>query len=199
MVTALVLTFVVVALVISPHRDTRAKDEQERRKGEFEAAFNAVMNRERTLNLVALASPAGERQTLSFSDQLLFERGDARLTQRDGLISLGKVAGLLRRFSGAKPLFHSVKVNGHTDETPIATSKYPSNWHLSSDRATSVVYFLVQHGIPPERLTASGYAEFRPVDPYGKPITGMARQRRIEIEILYPEDWLAGQLPELFR
>ena len=59
---------------------------------------------------------------------------------------------------------HGVRVEGHTDDMPIHTPQFNSNWELSTARATHVVQFLIQQGaLAPERLSAAGYAEFHPV------------------------------------
>ena len=57
---------------------------------------------------------------------------------------------------------HMVEVEGHTDDVPIHTEKYPSNWELSSVRATNIVKYLLAQGIEKERLKAAGYADSRP-------------------------------------
>lgn len=193
MVTCLVLILLVVTFVIT-RPDNRIKEEQERRKNAFVTRFNKVMTIERGKNLVGLHSPPGERQIISFSDQMLFDKGDAALKRSEGRTSLTKLSRLMAEFLGPTPGFKTIKVNGHTDEDAIHTTQFPSNWHLSSARATSVVYFLVQHGIAPGVLSATGFAEFRPVDPLGNVIREKAKKRRIEIELLYPEDWIASQV-----
>ncbi len=77
-----------------------------------------------------------------------------------------------------------VRVEGHTDDVPIATSKFASNWELSAARATEVIRFLVAQGdISPERLSAAGYGEFRPLSPNTSP-DARARNRRVDIVIL---------------
>lgn len=190
MVTALILILLVVTFVIS-RQDDSVPRELERRKQEFAESFHRQLAAEERAKSVFLYSPPGERQTISFSDKLLFDLGDARLTRPDGQAVLGKVAGLLKAKSG---LYQSVHVNGHTDEDPIATPAYPSNWHLSSARATSVVYFFVGKGLQPSGFSATGYAEYRPIDPNGKSIKDKPRKRRIEIELVYPMDWISTQL-----
>jgi flagellar motor protein MotB len=192
MVTCLILILLLVSFVIS-RTDNHIREEQDRRKRQFATEFNHDLADEVARHQVSLISPKGERQVISFSDQLLFDVGDAALTKPAGLASLAKLSILIKRHLVGEALFNSVKVNGHTDEDPIVTVEFPSNWHLSGARATSVVYFLVKHGIPPQELSATGYAEFQPVDAAGHLITDKARKRRIDIELLYPEDWIARQ------
>ena len=79
---------------------------------------------------------------------------------------------------------NKIIVEGHTDNVPIAGGKYSSNWELSAARAFSVInYFVKNIGISPERLTAYGYGEFRPVAPNDTE-ENRSRNRRIEITIL---------------
>ncbi len=80
-----------------------------------------------------------------------------------------------------------VRVEGHTDNIPINTEKYPSNWELSSARATEVVrYFVENHGIPPHRISALGYGEYRPLRPNNS-FENRAQNRRVDIVILTAE------------
>ncbi|MFI5178821.1 MAG: flagellar motor protein MotB [Vicinamibacterales bacterium] len=79
---------------------------------------------------------------------------------------------------------NAVRIEGHTDDTPIHTARFASNWELSTARATSVVEFLVeQGGIDPARLSAAGYAEFHPRGP-NDGAEGRARNRRVDIIVL---------------
>jgi chemotaxis protein MotB len=92
---------------------------------------------------------------------------------------LAEVAGAIRRFG------NFVRVEGHTDDVPIHTPRFASNWELSTARATSVVAFLVAQGVEPERLSAAGYAEFHPRGPNDTDAS-RARNRRIDLVILNP-------------
>jgi chemotaxis protein MotB len=108
----------------------------------------------RTQGLEAEYTPKGLRITLS--DALLFKSGSASLTE-DGLRLLGQISAVIG------PLQRQVRVEGHTDDRPIATPRYPSNWELSAARAIGVVnYFSTQGGIPAARLSAAGYGAFKP-------------------------------------
>lgn len=81
---------------------------------------------------------------------------------------------------------HAVRVEGHTDDVPIHTSRYQSNWHLSTARATEVVAFFIQESkIDPHRLSAAGYAEFHPRAANDSP-ENRARNRRVDLVILNP-------------
>jgi chemotaxis protein MotB len=86
-----------------------------------------------------------------------------------------------------RPLPNHVRIEGHTDDRPINTVIYPSNWELSSARATSVVrYFSDVHGIAPDRISALGYGEYRPISPNNS-IENRAQNRRVDIVILTME------------
>jgi len=79
---------------------------------------------------------------------------------------------------------NGVRIEGHTDDVPISTSRYSSNWELSTARASAVVAYLVQHvGVDPARLSAAGYGEFHPRVANDSPMN-RARNRRIDIVIL---------------
>jgi chemotaxis protein MotB len=118
-----------------------------------------------------------DRLTLSLVEKVLFRSGEAFLTP-PGRKVLDKVGRLLRENPG-----NQIWVQGHTDDVPIATEFFPSNWELSSARALTVVHFLQDEaGIDPRRLAAVGMSQYRPVSKRHK-----ARNRRIEI-VLFPQD-----------
>lgn len=75
-----------------------------------------------------------------------------------------------------------LRIDGHTDDRPISSPQFPSNWELSTARATAVLKYLASRGIPPDRLAAAGFAEFRPIDTSGTE-DGRRRNRRIEIKL----------------
>lgn len=77
---------------------------------------------------------------------------------------------------------NDVQIEGHTDNIPISTLAYPSNWELSTARASSVVRLFIDNGVDPARLTAIGFADQRPVEP-NTTIEGRARNRRVTVMI----------------
>lgn len=77
----------------------------------------------------------------------------------------------------------NIRVEGHTDSTPISNSRYPSNWELSTARASSVLLRLTEKGIAPERLSAAGYGGFQPVAD-NSTVEGRAQNRRVDVVIL---------------
>ena len=76
-----------------------------------------------------------------------------------------------------------VIAEGHTDNVPIHTAQYDSNWELSSSRAFSVIYYFINKGISPERLVAHGFGEFRPAHS-NETDADRAKNRRIEITVV---------------
>ena len=108
------------------------------------------------------------------TDSLLFASGQATLSSRaNGL--LGEIAKLLNIDQT-----HPISVEGNTDNVPIQGGQFPSNWELSTARASTVVRFLIAHSVGANRLTASGNAEQHPVDSNAT-AAGRARNRRVEI------------------
>lgn len=118
--------------------------------------------------------------TVDVAEQLFFDSGSAHLKD-SGKVLLQKVGDTLKGYDDK-----IIRVVGHTDNVPIAKSlqsKYASNWELSVARATTVVRFLQKVGVPPERLVASGRAEYAPVASNDTP-EGRKKNRRIEITLI---------------
>ena len=118
-----------------------------------------------------------------FQSEVLFPQGSADL-QDAGKVQLDTLARTLIQISKEIPpdLDWVLRVDGHTDRVPIATSQFRSNWELSSARAISVVRYLIAAGLPPNRLVAAGFGEYQPVDPGNAP-EALARNRRIEFKL----------------
>jgi len=117
---------------------------------------------------------------ISLAGNLLFDSGKSDLKPR-GMMLLDTLAERLRMMS------NEIRVEGHTDNIPIATPLYPSNWELSSARATTVVRYLAEQAeIAPQRLIAAGLGEVRPVAP-NDTREGRARNRRVDLVILFPQ------------
>jgi chemotaxis protein MotB len=108
------------------------------------------------------------------TDDLLFASGQATLSSQ--ATSLLDEIGQLLNIDET----HPIDVEGNTDDVPIHSSQYPSNWQLSTARASSVVEFLIAHGVAASRLTAAGNADQRPVASEAT-APGRARNRRVEI------------------
>jgi len=118
-----------------------------------------------------------------FPSDVLFDTGSAAL-KPEAAAQLDKLAAALRELETQIPpdIAWVMRIDGHTDIRPIATAEFPSNWELSSERAISVVRYLIQQGVPPNRLVAAGFGEFQPIDP-GDSEEALARNRRIELKL----------------
>jgi chemotaxis protein MotB len=114
--------------------------------------------------------------TVEINASTLFASGDATL-QPSSAQALAAVARVLAETD------NPIQVEGHTDNIPIMSVSYPSNWELSSARASSVVRLLSDQGVPPGRLVAIGYADNKPLDANTTP-EGRARNRRVNVLIL---------------
>jgi chemotaxis protein MotB len=117
---------------------------------------------------------------ITFDDRLLFDVSRAKINPA-GLALLDDVALLLKEVS------FPIRVEGHTDNVPIHTRRFPSNWDLSIARAVNVVkHFINTSGINPERLSAVGYGESRPLVANDSP-RNRSRNRRVEIVLVMEE------------
>jgi len=117
-----------------------------------------------------------------FQSEVLFPSASATL-QDSGKQELSKLALTLLDISKTIPpsLNWVLRVDGHTDRLPIHTPEFPSNWELSTARATAVLEYLISQGVPANRLAAAGFAEYQPVDP-GADDAALAHNRRIELK-----------------
>lgn len=117
-----------------------------------------------------------------FAEQVFFDLGEAVL-KPEALDILGDIADIL------KDLPNPLRVEGHTDDWPIRTSRFPSNWELSVHRATNVVRYLIEKdGFDPHKLSVAGYSEYRPIRP-NDTAQNRALNRRVDIVILNIDMW----------
>ena len=115
---------------------------------------------------------------LEINASALFNQGDAEL-HNASIKTLTEVAQILGTGNQA------IEIEGHTDNIPIKTLRFPSNWELSSARASSVARLFIEHGIAAERLTVVGSAANHPVAPNETP-EGRARNRRMTVTLMAP-------------
>ena len=116
--------------------------------------------------------------TLNFKDGILFESASADL-KPEAIDILSKVADELLKYPE-----NNIKIEGHTDNLPINTAKYPNNWYLSAARAISVAtYFTDVKNFSPDRISTEGYGEYRPKVPNDTP-ENRATNRRVEIKVI---------------
>jgi len=114
---------------------------------------------------------------ISIMDNILFESGNASLSEESRPI-LGKMVQLL------KTIPNDIRIEGHTDNIPINTDEFPSNWHLSIERATNTAYYLMKdQGLNQERVSVVGNSEFKPIADNNSP-ESRSLNRRVDIVIL---------------
>ena len=149
--------------------------ELSRHRSAFFAALRDALSGTQGIEIV------GDRFILQ--SEILFESGEAKLNPR-GQWALRRVARILRDLEQAIPagVEWVLRVDGHTDAVPIATARFPSNWHLSTARALTVVEVLVALGVPPQHLVAAGFGEFHPIAS-GSSAEANRRNRRIEFKL----------------
>ena len=111
------------------------------------------------------------------NDSILFDEGSA-IIKKNASKTLDEVIGVLSQID------NKILVEGHTDSTPINTKEYPSNWELSTARATNIIGYILRTGkIPPQRLSAAGYGEYMPIAD-NTSSGGRLLNRRVDIIIL---------------
>jgi chemotaxis protein MotB len=117
------------------------------------------------------------RMEVKLPDSVLFDQGktDIKPAGKDALAQLTPV---LKGIQG-----RNFQVGGYTDDTPIKTAHFPSNWYLSTARAVEVVNFMIKSGMEPDRLSAAGFSSYDPVAP-NDTVAGKAQNRRIEVAVV---------------
>lgn len=114
---------------------------------------------------------------IRLNDTMLFDAGSV-IIKPEAMTTLSHLALSLNKFQ------NPIVIEGHTDSMPISSEKYPSNWELSTARATNIIKYLIgNHHFPPSRLSAVGYGEYMPVEKNDTP-QGRAKNRRVDIIIL---------------
>lgn len=169
---------------------TTALAELEKRRAEAEARvqeFRKLLDRFKKLiesGKLKVKIVEG-RMVVELATDILFASGSANLS-KDGKAAISEVAGLLASIPSRE-----FQVAGHTDNVPIATAQYPSNWELAGARAITVVRTMVQAGMPAERISAASYADTKPVAANDSNET-RAQNRRIEIVVVPDLSTLPG-------
>ena len=149
--------------------------ELKRYRSEFFGRLREVLGDQQGIRVV------GDR--FVFQSEVLFGSGSAEMGQ-EGRSQMGRLAQTLREVAAKFPkdIDWILRVDGHTDKRPIHTAEFKSNWDLSAARAISVVNYLVASGISPNRLAATGFGEFQPLDD-GRDEIAYRRNRRIELKL----------------
>lgn len=153
----------------------RKVDELQNYRSEFFGRLRQALGNRRDIQIV------GDR--FVFQSEVLFDSGSADLKPQ-GREQMAKLASTLTDIASKIPtdLPWVLRVDGHTDRVPISTAQFPSNWELSTARAISVVKFLVAQGIPAERIAATGFGEYQPLDTRDDEVA-RRRNRRIELKL----------------
>lgn len=114
------------------------------------------------------------------NDTMLFDEGSAQIRPK-AEVTLAEIIKVLTKID------NPVIIEGHTDSTPIKNAKYPSNWELSTARATNIIYYMTKKGkLSPKRLCAVGYGEYMPIAD-NTSISGRMLNRRVDIIVLDKE------------
>lgn len=115
--------------------------------------------------------------TIHILEDIVFPSGSAELKSTSKLV-LKRVADIIKK------LPNDIRVEGHTDNVPINSSAFPSNWHLSVARALNTAYYLIkEEGVNPDKVSIVGYAEYKPIESNETPY-GRASNRRVDIVII---------------
>lgn len=125
--------------------------------------------------------------SVEINASVLFAPGQAKLAESSSL-TLQAIANQIKGHE------HEIRVEGHTDNLPIHTENYPSNWELSSARASSVIRLFVENGVEPQRLMAIGYGENKPIESNDTP-EGRKRNRRVTVLILSADSDKVTEIP----
>jgi len=163
-------------------RRTARLGEQQRKLQEQMKALTVGLTQ--VMTPMIAAGQVGVTQTkrgvvINISASSLFKTGDAAL-QENSLAVLSQVAAILAKET------QPIEIEGHTDDVPITTGQFPSNWELSSARASSVVRMLIENGVAANRLAAVGLADNHPLAPNDS-AENRAKNRRVTITVLSPE------------
>lgn len=169
---------------------TEALQELQRRKDEAEARIQEYRNllaKFRSLidaGKLAVKIVDG-RMVVVLNTDVLFASGSATLS-KEGKAALAEVATLLASIPN-----RAFQIEGHTDDVPIKTAQYPSNWELAAGRSLTVLKTMVEAGMPPERISAASFGDAKPAVPNDSP-ENRAANRRIEIIIVPDLSTLPG-------
>ena len=130
------------------------------------------------------------RIVINLPNNVLFKSGSAKLNP-EGEEALAQIASVLSQFSDRR-----FQIEGHTDNKPIKSARFPSNWELSTSRALTVIHLLTDMDVVPENISAAGFGEFRPRAD-NETEEGRQFNRRIEIIMLPNLDILSNELPKI--
>ncbi|HXP81302.1 MAG TPA: flagellar motor protein MotB [Verrucomicrobiae bacterium] len=179
-----------VQIVENINKDTDLKRFVNPMKGVVSSAGEAVSLQEAQEAIQKALNPEIQRHEVTMSMRReglvvslkeigFFDSGSATI-RPTSLDAISRLAGVLKQ----RP--ENLRIEGHTDNVPIHTARFSSNWELSTTRATDLIQLLItNYGLPPSHLSAAGYGEFHPVASNGTP-EGRAQNRRLDVVILAP-------------
>jgi len=172
------------APILEPDQEDKVKKKKEHEKVRAESQdfkkikenIAAFLEEKGAVDKVSMeVGPRG--LVISLKDTEFFDSGKA-IVRPDSMVLLDNISAAIGQYS------NSVRIEGHTDNQPIKTALFPSNWELSTARATNIVHYLVKtHDLPPERLSAIGYGEYRPIAD-NRAEEGRQKNRRVDVVLL---------------
>jgi chemotaxis protein MotB len=144
-------------------------------RSEFFGRLRSILSQRSDIRIV------GDR--FVFQSEVLFPKGSASINPA-GVQEIAKLAAAISELETQIPsdIAWVLRVDGHTDDDPIRSPAFRSNWELSSARAIAVVRLLIEEGVSPSRLVAAGFGEFQPIDPADTE-DAKGRNRRIELKL----------------
>lgn len=177
-----------VLVTPAPPKSGSASDvsaSQPTQQQKLEVQINAVLSSNiQSKKIIVTTSPEG--LTIHLLERLLFESGSAEL-KPEAMSVLDTLAEIL------KFLPNKIRIEGHTDNRPIRSAKFPSNWHLSVARALNTAYYLMNKGVNPEKISIVGYAEYRPIAPNDSE-ENRAKNRRVDIVVISTQSGVFGKI-----
>jgi chemotaxis protein MotB len=151
----------------------------------LEVQINAILSTNiQSKKIIVTTSPEG--LTIHLLERLLFESGSAELKPEAKAV-LDTIAEIL------KFLPNKIRIEGHTDDRPIRSARFPSNWHLSVARALNTAYYLMSKGVNPEKISIAGYSEYRPIAPNDSE-ENRAKNRRVDIVIVSTQSGVLSKI-----
>ena len=189
-VLSLLLAFLILTLAmskVSPRKfemltSSLAKDSPPPSLEALKQSVDQMLKKQKLENAVATVLDEDGLRAVFKSDGVLFESGQAEITPA-GRALIGQFIGLARKTLDER---HQIAIEGHTDDVPIHTAHYESNWELSSGRATVVLKAFLAGGFDARRLSAQGFADTRPAHPLNGKIPvakARAENRRVVIRV----------------
>lgn len=180
-------------IVPAPPRNKQMKQEPEDNKdssdaskkpqaqtGNFQDIKKSIKISLKPLQLVGevIVEESSQGLAIRLEEEIFFESGSAAL-KPEALPIIGKIAGAISYFTNQQ-----IRIEGHTDSIPIATTRYSSNWELSLDRASSIMrIFLTKYDFSPVNIAIAGYGQYRPIAT-NETEAGRKRNRRVDIVLL---------------